>query len=724
MSPEELVDARRLPLPHRRAHARRGAGDPAARASRAGGARPTQLLERRLPGLHHHARLARLLRRRSSPGCAEEAVADGLHPDQAEGRRRPRRRRPAAAHRPRGRRPGHPHRGRRQPALGRRRRDRLDARARAVRPVLDRGADQPRRRARPRRDPRARSRRSRSPPASTCRTGSCSSSCCRPGRSTSCRSTPPGSAGVNENIAILLLAAKFGVPVCPHAGGVGLCELVQHLSMFDYVAVSGTHRRTASIEYVDHLHEHFVDPVVIERRPLPRARRARASRAAHDPGVARRATCSPTAPSGRRSRRRMSRAVERPRGRRRHRRRLRHRPGHRARCWPRAARGSPAWTSTRRRPRRRCIGIGATSPTTRPCGRRSPRRPSGSAASTSWSTTPGIGARGHGRATTPTTSGTGCSTSTSSAWSRVTRAALPHLRRSAHARSSTPARSPPPPGCPQRALYSATKGAVLSLTLAMAADHVREGIRVNCVNPGTADTPWVRPAARRSADDPAAERAALEARQPMGGWSAPRRSPRAIAYLAGPAAGVDHRHGAGRRRRHAGPAAAAAGMTRAARSGRPDASARSPSGRRRSAISSARSSDEDGAGALDAAWDAGIRYFDTAPHYGLGLAERRLGDGPRRAPATGSSLSTKVGRLLGAAERRRRPRRRGLRRPADARRRARLQPRRRARVAGVEPGAARRRPRRHRLRPRSRRPLSARRSRRRSRRWRSCARRA
>ncbi|MFE5144301.1 L-fuconate dehydratase [Streptomyces fagopyri] len=66
--------------------------------------------------------------------------------------------------------------------------------------------------------------------------------------------------GVNENIAILLLAAKFGVPVCPHAGGVGLCEMVQHLSMFDYIAVSGTVEDRV-IEYVDHLHEHFVDPV-------------------------------------------------------------------------------------------------------------------------------------------------------------------------------------------------------------------------------------------------------------------------------------------------------------------------------------------------------------------------------------------------------------------------------------------------------------------------------
>ncbi|MEE1800139.1 enolase C-terminal domain-like protein [Streptomyces sp. JV176] len=69
-------------------------------------------------------------------------------------------------------------------------------------------------------------------------------------------------AGVNENLAILLLAAKYGVPVCPHAGGVGLCELVQHLAMFDYVAVSGSQEGRV-IEYVDHLHEHFADPVVI-----------------------------------------------------------------------------------------------------------------------------------------------------------------------------------------------------------------------------------------------------------------------------------------------------------------------------------------------------------------------------------------------------------------------------------------------------------------------------
>lgn len=71
-------------------------------------------------------------------------------------------------------------------------------------------------------------------------------------------------AGVNENLAIILMASKFGVPVCPHAGGVGLCEYVQHLSMFDYLSVSCS-LENRIIEFVDHLHEHFLDPVVIRR---------------------------------------------------------------------------------------------------------------------------------------------------------------------------------------------------------------------------------------------------------------------------------------------------------------------------------------------------------------------------------------------------------------------------------------------------------------------------
>src|SRR5438132_14113757 len=69
--------------------------------------------------------------------------------------------------------------------------------------------------------------------------------------------------GVNEVLAVLLMAAKFGVPVCPHAGGVGLCEYVQHLSIFDYICV-GASLENRVLEYVDHLHEHFLDPVVIK----------------------------------------------------------------------------------------------------------------------------------------------------------------------------------------------------------------------------------------------------------------------------------------------------------------------------------------------------------------------------------------------------------------------------------------------------------------------------
>jgi L-fuconate dehydratase len=68
--------------------------------------------------------------------------------------------------------------------------------------------------------------------------------------------------GVNEVLAVLLLAQKFGVPVCPHAGGVGLCEYVQHLAMIDFICVSGSMEGRV-LEYVDHLHEHFLDPVRI-----------------------------------------------------------------------------------------------------------------------------------------------------------------------------------------------------------------------------------------------------------------------------------------------------------------------------------------------------------------------------------------------------------------------------------------------------------------------------
>jgi NAD(P)-dependent dehydrogenase (short-subunit alcohol dehydrogenase family) len=118
---------------------------------------------------------------------------------------------------------------------------------------------------------------------------------------------------------------------------------------------------------------------------------------------------------------------------------------------------------------------------------------------------------------------------------RVSRAALPYLRQSAHASIVNLCSIAATAGLPQRALYSATKGAVLSLTLAMAADHVREGIRVNCVNPGTADTPWIGRLLAKAAD-PAAERAALEARQPTGRMVAADEVAAAIAYLVSPLA--------------------------------------------------------------------------------------------------------------------------------------------------------------------------------------------
>jgi len=124
---------------------------------------------------------------------------------------------------------------------------------------------------------------------------------------------------------------------------------------------------------------------------------------------------------------------------------------------------------------------------------------------------------------------------------RTSRAALPHLRRAAVVRGQAAIVNTCSiagiAGLPQRALYSASKGAVYALTLAMAADHVRENIRVNCVTPGTADTPWVG-RLLDAAPDPAAERAALEARQPMGRLVSAEEVAAAIAYLASPLAGA------------------------------------------------------------------------------------------------------------------------------------------------------------------------------------------
>jgi 2-keto-3-deoxy-L-fuconate dehydrogenase len=119
---------------------------------------------------------------------------------------------------------------------------------------------------------------------------------------------------------------------------------------------------------------------------------------------------------------------------------------------------------------------------------------------------------------------------------RTTRAALPHLRASACAAIVNVGSIAATTGLQQRALYSASKGAVHALTRAMAADHLADGIRVNCVAPGTADTPWVQ-RLLRSAPDPAAELAALNARQPHGRLVTAQEIAVAVAYLASPRAG-------------------------------------------------------------------------------------------------------------------------------------------------------------------------------------------
>lgn len=116
---------------------------------------------------------------------------------------------------------------------------------------------------------------------------------------------------------------------------------------------------------------------------------------------------------------------------------------------------------------------------------------------------------------------------------RVARAALPHLRRSRYASIVNTCSVVALLGVPQRALYSATKGAVAALTLAMAADHVRDGIRVNAVTPGTADTPWVSRLLDQ-ADDAETAASALRARQPMGRLVTAAEVAHAIAYLASP----------------------------------------------------------------------------------------------------------------------------------------------------------------------------------------------
>ena len=335
--------------------------------------------------------------------------------------------------------------------------------------------------------------------------------------------------GVNEVVAVLLLAAKFGVPVCPHAGGVGLCELVQHLSAFDYVAV-GASWEGRVVEFVDHLHEHFVDPCVVrdgryrapaapgyssemyaesrERHAFPTGRVGRGGDAAMSDGFDGLRALVTGGASG------IGEAAARTLASR----------GARVAVLDRdlSGVGDPF------------VGVQADvtdDAAVRAAVEEAAQRLGGLDVLVN---NAGIGAQGT------------VADNADDEWRRVfdvnvfgimrvARAALPYLRESEHAAICNTSSIAATAGIPQRALYSATKGAILSLTLAMAADHVREGIRVNCVNPGTADTPWVQGLLAK-ADDPEAERAALEARQPIGRMVSADEVAEAIAYLVSPAA--------------------------------------------------------------------------------------------------------------------------------------------------------------------------------------------
>jgi len=219
LSPEEIVGLVDFPVPDRRAHPGRRPRTAGAGGRRAGDADPGPAGPG-VPGLHHHPRLAGLLRRPAGaalrggrPGRLQPGQAQGGGP--ARGRQEAHRGGPGDGGR------GHRDRPGREPGVGCGHRDRLGAGA-GRRPAPSGSRSRPARTTSWAPRPSAgRCTRSGWPPASTSPTGSSSSSCSRPGPSTSCRSTPAGSAGSTRNIANLLLAAKFGVPVCPHAGGVG-----------------------------------------------------------------------------------------------------------------------------------------------------------------------------------------------------------------------------------------------------------------------------------------------------------------------------------------------------------------------------------------------------------------------------------------------------------------------------------------------------------------------
>ena len=236
LSPARDRRPRRLPLPVRRPRAGRGARHPHPRRGRGQAGARAATLARRLPGVHDLRGLARLQRREGgAPG--RRGARRRLHPSQAEGRRRHRGRRCAGA-RWSAIWPG------RDVSISIDANQRWDvgeaianvAAARADRAALGRGADDSRRHPRPPQDRRGDRAGTRSHRRARRQPRRVQAAARQPGAIQVCQIDACRVAGVNENLAILLLAAKFGVPVCPHAGGVGLCEVVQHLSMFDFVA--------------------------------------------------------------------------------------------------------------------------------------------------------------------------------------------------------------------------------------------------------------------------------------------------------------------------------------------------------------------------------------------------------------------------------------------------------------------------------------------------------
>ena len=254
--------ARRLPLPARRPDRGRSARAAPQSADGQGGTRAAAAAVR-LPGLHHHSRLAGIHRREAGP-AQHRGPRRRLRHDQAEGRREQCGRPAAPAGGPGGGRAGPAHRHRRQPGLGAARGHQPGAGAGGVRALLDRGAHLARRRARPCGHSQGRESRYGSPPASTSRTRSCSSSCCRPGRSTLSKSTPAALAASTRTWRFCCSpqSSAFRSARTPVASGCARSFSTWRCSTSWRSAVRPMDRM---IEYVDHLHEHFTHPVVIRR---------------------------------------------------------------------------------------------------------------------------------------------------------------------------------------------------------------------------------------------------------------------------------------------------------------------------------------------------------------------------------------------------------------------------------------------------------------------------